>query len=359
MNLSDIIGETLRRHGTVVLQNGEIFTLLEQRGVWQQEGMAARRVFEGLYECGYLAAVDEVVAQHPLGWEQSLQEELSRFISDSGYRPDLVDRLADALLVGAGLKMISQIDSASAIKNPTAQDALVGNSSAVNVSPTTITPTTDRIGKWAEMKGRVRGWFEGEHRRRNIGIAVGVGVIVTVGAIWGVTASDSEEERAQYEDTMAEADRYYDEGEYQEALDLYERAEEYTPTYSISAPATERRERAHEGRVRSSERIVENWDRDVQPLIRERRVAEAKKVTDRLPKNLALEGETEKIYKEVSKRIEEDLTVRAKEIFESVIEEVTSGRIQIPEETRREIDALLEAAPDNPWLRRIREKLSH
>lgn len=212
--------------------------------------------------------------------------------------------------------------------------------------------------KWCDIENQKlseeRTNIAAKKKKRNIILSAAAGVTLLFGGWEGTSYLSSVDNRAAYEQTMALAEQAYQKEDYPQALTLFQKAEDdYTSSYSSSSY----KGKAHKKAVETSDKIIANWSQKVIPLIKEKRVAKAQMLTLALPKDLVLEGTSEKNYKNITTQIDEGLKIRSSQLVSELFNEIYTNHGQLSSSKKTELDEMLEVDTNNYWLNFIKSKV--
>lgn len=192
-----------------------------------------------------------------------------------------------------------------------------------------------------------------KRKKRNVIIGSIAGLAILIGGGNVISYTSSEDARATYEATMASANDEFSKGDYAAAITLFQKAEnEYDASYSSSSYKKE----AHSKAAEVSDKVIADWVNQVTPLLDSNRPAKAKLLTNELPTNLVLEGNSEETYKNITQKIDNLLSERTTSIVEQLLNDIYVNGGKLSESSRQELNEMIEVVPDNYWLNFIKEK---
>ncbi|MBD5221431.1 MAG: hypothetical protein HDS70_03570 [Bacteroidales bacterium] len=204
----------------------------------------------------------------------------------------------------------------------------------------------DKLSKEREAKASKR-------KKRNIIASAVAGAALLIGGWQGISYTSSADARKAYETTMATANAEYAQGNYIAALDLFQKAEnDYDASYSSSSYKGE----AHAKAVEISDKIIADWEEKVRPLLKSKKVTQAKALTLALPANLVLDGNSEQVFKSISDQINSDLATRVTEMVDVLLNDIYTHQGKLSEAGKTELNEMIKIVPDNYWLNFIKEK---
>jgi len=190
-------------------------------------------------------------------------------------------------------------------------------------------------------------------RRRNRIISIVGGFILVIIGWQQIEYHSSADERAVYEATMTEASSNFANGNYIEALTLFQKAEkEYTASYL----STSYKQDAHSKALEVSEKIVTDWKNQVAPLLQNNMPAQAKALTLSLPNNLVLEGSVGEQYNQLVQQIDTELNARANAMVDELLNDIYAHQGKLSESGKQDLEEMIGVVPDNYWLNFIKEK---
>lgn len=213
------------------------------------------------------------------------------------------------------------------------------------------------MAKWCDSENerlaKLRSERAAKKKKRNIVISSAAGLALLIGGWQGISYTSSADARAAYETTMSSANAEYANGNYSEALTLFQKAEnDYDASYSSSSYKSE----AHTKALDATDKIISNWENQVKPLLQSRHVAKAKAITLALPSNLVMEGANSERYKTLSEQIDKDLAIRTTEIVDELLNDIYAHQGKLSDSGKQELEEMIKVVPDNYWLNFIMEK---
>lgn len=213
------------------------------------------------------------------------------------------------------------------------------------------------MAKWCDSENerlaKLRSERAAKKKKLNIVISSAAGLALLIGGWQGISYTSSADARAAYETTMSSANAEYANGNYSEALTLFQKAEnDYDASYSSSSYKSE----AHTKALDATDKIISNWENQVKPLLQSRHVAKAKAITLALPSNLVMEGANSERYKTLSEQIDKDLAIRTTEIVDELLNDIYAHQGKLSDSGKQELEEIIKVVPDNYWLNFIMEK---
>ena len=192
-----------------------------------------------------------------------------------------------------------------------------------------------------------------KRKKRNIIISAVAGLALLIGGGQTISYTSSSDARAAYESTMSQADAEFAKGDYVAALDLYQKAENnYDALYSSS----DYKGKAHDKAVEATDKILSDWQEEVQVLLKSNKVAQAKALTLALPQNLVFSGNSEETYKNLCTQIDSDLERRTQTMVDDMLNEIYTNHGKLSAAAKEELEQMIAVVPDNYWLNFIKEK---
>lgn len=103
MELSSAIKDIIDRFGTKVLPTRQFVNLLDDVGGFKDEPAASKKVMKGLLESGFGELLCRLSEKKDGNWQNSVRKCVSDYATKSGYKDELINRIAAQLLYSVGL----------------------------------------------------------------------------------------------------------------------------------------------------------------------------------------------------------------------------------------------------------------
>ena len=113
MELSNAIKDIISRFGTKVLSTHQFVNLLDDVGGFKDEPAASKKVMKGLLDSGFGDLLYRLSEKKDGNWQNSVRKSVGDYAAKSGYKDELINRIAAQLLYSVGL-----IDELPKIENP-------------------------------------------------------------------------------------------------------------------------------------------------------------------------------------------------------------------------------------------------
>lgn len=114
MELSNAIKDIISRFGTKILPTRQFVNLLDDVGGFKDEPAASKKVMKGLLESGFGELLYRLSEKKDGNWQNSIRKSVGDYAAKSGYKDELINRIAAQLLYSVGL-----IDELPKIENST------------------------------------------------------------------------------------------------------------------------------------------------------------------------------------------------------------------------------------------------
>lgn len=192
-----------------------------------------------------------------------------------------------------------------------------------------------------------------KRKKRKIIISAVAGLALLIGGGQTISYNSSADARAVYETTISQANTEFANGNYVAALDLYQKAEnDYDALYSSS----EYKGKAHDKAAETTDKIISDWQKQIQSLLSSNKVAQAKALTLALPKNMVFIGNTEETYKNLCTQIDSDLERRTQTMVDDMLNDIYTNDGKLSAAAKEELEQMIAVVPNNYWLNFIMEK---
>ena len=103
MELSNAIKEIISRFGTKVLPTRQFINLLDDVGGFKDEPAASKKVMKGLLDSGFGELLYRLSEKKDGNWQNSIRKSVGDYATKSGYKDELINRIAAQLLYSVGL----------------------------------------------------------------------------------------------------------------------------------------------------------------------------------------------------------------------------------------------------------------
>ena len=103
MELSNAIKDIISRFGTKVLPTRQFVNLLDDVGGFKDEPAASKKVMKGLLDSGFGELLFRLSEKKDGNWQNSIRKSVGDYAAKSGYKDELINRIAAQLLYSVGL----------------------------------------------------------------------------------------------------------------------------------------------------------------------------------------------------------------------------------------------------------------
>lgn len=103
MKLSNAIKDIISRFGTKVLPTRQFVNLLDDVGGFKDEPAASKKVMKGLLDSGFGELLFRLSEKKDGNWQNSIRKSVGDYAAKSGYKDELINRIAAQLLYSVGL----------------------------------------------------------------------------------------------------------------------------------------------------------------------------------------------------------------------------------------------------------------
>ena len=103
MELSNAIKDIINRFGTKVLPTRQFVNLLDDVGGFKDEPAASKKVMKGLLDSGFGELLYRLSEKKDGNWQNSIRKSVGDYAAKSGYKDELINRIAAQLLYSVGL----------------------------------------------------------------------------------------------------------------------------------------------------------------------------------------------------------------------------------------------------------------
>lgn len=128
MNLIDAIKDLISKKGISIVDTKQFVNVLDDVGAFKNEPAASKKVMKGLMDSGFGALVLQYSKKKDSNWQNVVRKAIADYASKSGYKDELINNIAAAILYSAGI--ISEL--------PKTEAASASRSSVVNPSKNQI-----------------------------------------------------------------------------------------------------------------------------------------------------------------------------------------------------------------------------
>lgn len=120
MELSNAIKDIINRFGTKVLPTRQFVNLLDDVGGFKDEPAASKKVMKGLLDCGFGELLYRLSEKKDGNWQNSIRKSVGDYAAKSGYKDELINRIAAQLLYSVGLiDELPKIENSAKTKSTT------------------------------------------------------------------------------------------------------------------------------------------------------------------------------------------------------------------------------------------------
>ena len=103
MELSNAIKDIINRFGTKVLPTRQFVNLLDDVGGFKDEPAASKKVMKGLLDSGFGELLYRLSEKKDGNWQNSIRKSVGDYAAKSGYKDELINKIAAQLLYSVGL----------------------------------------------------------------------------------------------------------------------------------------------------------------------------------------------------------------------------------------------------------------
>ena len=103
MELSNAIKDIISRFGPKVLPTRQFVNLLDDVGGFKDEPAASKKVMKGLLDSGFGELLYRLSVKKDGNWQNSIRKSVGDYATKSGYKDELINRIATQLLYSVGL----------------------------------------------------------------------------------------------------------------------------------------------------------------------------------------------------------------------------------------------------------------
>ncbi len=128
MSLIDAIKDLIAKKGISVIETKQFVNVLDDMSAFKNEPAASKKVMRGLMEFGFGNLVQQYSEKKESNWQNVVRKAVADYASKSGYKDELINNIAAAILYSAGV--ISEL--------PKTEAASVYRSSGANSSKNQI-----------------------------------------------------------------------------------------------------------------------------------------------------------------------------------------------------------------------------
>ena len=120
MELSNAIKDIISRFGTKVLPTRQFVNLLDDVGGFKDEPAASKKVMKGLLDSGFGELLCRLSEKKDGNWQNSIRKSVGDYAAKSGYKDELINRIAAQLLYSIGLiDELPKIENSAKTKSTT------------------------------------------------------------------------------------------------------------------------------------------------------------------------------------------------------------------------------------------------
>ena len=120
MELSNAIKDIISRFGTKVLPTRQFVNLLDDVGGFKDEPAASKKVMKGLLDSGFGELLYRLSEKKDGNWQNSIRKSVRDYAAKSGYKDELINRIAAQLLYSVGLiDELPKIENSAKAKSTT------------------------------------------------------------------------------------------------------------------------------------------------------------------------------------------------------------------------------------------------
>lgn len=121
MNLIDAIKDLISKKGISVVDTKQFVNVLDDVGAFKNEPAASKKVMKGLMDSGFGALVLQYSKKKETNWQNVVRKAVADYASKSGYKDELINNIAAAILYSAGvISELPKTETASASRSSVA-----------------------------------------------------------------------------------------------------------------------------------------------------------------------------------------------------------------------------------------------
>lgn len=121
MNLIDAIKDLISKKGISVVDTKQFVNVLDDVGAFKNEPAASKKVMKGLMDSGFGALVLQYSKKKESNWQNVVRKAVADYASKSGYKDELINNIAAAILYSAGvISELPKTETASASRSSVA-----------------------------------------------------------------------------------------------------------------------------------------------------------------------------------------------------------------------------------------------
>lgn len=118
MNLIDAIKDLISKKGISVVDTKQFVNVLDDVGAFKNEPAASKKVMKGLMDSGFGALVLQYSKKKESNWQNVVRKAVADYASKSGYKDELINNIAAAILYSAGvISELPKTETASASRS--------------------------------------------------------------------------------------------------------------------------------------------------------------------------------------------------------------------------------------------------
>lgn len=103
MSLIDAIKDLISKKGISVVDTKQFVNVLDDVGAFKNEPAASKKVMKGLMDSGFGALVLQYSKKKESNWQNVVRKAIADYASKSGYKDELINNIAAAILYSAGV----------------------------------------------------------------------------------------------------------------------------------------------------------------------------------------------------------------------------------------------------------------
>lgn len=103
MILHECIKDLISSSGVEIVRKRQFVNILDDMGAFKQEAGASKRVLKGLLQSGFADVLCAITDTADDSWRNKVSKCTTQYAATSGYQEELIGRMADHLLYGAGV----------------------------------------------------------------------------------------------------------------------------------------------------------------------------------------------------------------------------------------------------------------
>ncbi len=353
MELTEAIKDIVRQFGIEVITTRRLVNFLDDVGGFNDEPPSSKKIMRELLDSGFGELLYKLSNKKDDYWQNTVRKASVDFASKYGYKNELVNRITNQLISGVGLNEEPEESNQQATNNQKInnQEATVENLGTDNLFSIDPEAWYDDENKKLTYQRKKRATLKKRKEFYKLIIPVVIVLIITWVFLLYFSSAD---ERKTFEATIASANTKYSQGNYVAALDLYQKAAD---DYNASYFPSRYKELAHDKAVLATNKIIDNWEKEMLQLLQSKKFVGAKSLTLSLPDNMILRGKAKQTYESLLKRTDDKLAEYSTTMIQELLNDIYKNNGELSESGKTKLNEYITVLPDNYWLNFIKKKV--